>query len=546
MKSRAFRFALHVLFVGIVAAAAYVVWKKESEGTAAAGAARAFAERAHAASRALLEIKSAHPGYVAAGQGEDYWIAKVDALIGSARESLGTLRSAAQSANARGDLGVAEEALDDFEQMDRRARDYARNGQRLLASDLVFSDGIEKMDAAVAAVERARLAEAETTLAAINIGRRDALMAAAGAAAIGLLLMFVLVPLPPPCARSPLPLPSPWRPRRRPPRRVRARKAAPSPPPRLVVQAAGRQRRRQPRSPRNRRRRRSICREWLPCAPICRARIDTRALPPALERAARLLDASGLVIWVADPDGRELMPVIAHGYPQNLISRLGTIPRDAENVTAAAFRTGLVQTVKGRRHFPRRHCRAAMTPAGPVGVMAAEVLNDGERREATRAAAAIVAAQLATLMGPPAARVQGRTEASDSAALTLIPRTRESSDTCVRRRSGRSAFPFNVTAFLSRITVIVNSSPSSRFVTRRRTSDGSITAVPLKLVMTSPALSPALAAAESSVTEETSTPSFVPKYSASCGDSELTEIPRRLRRAADQLVEVPHRWRRWR
>ena len=63
MKSRAFRFALHVLFVGIVAAAAYVVWKKESEGTAAAAAARAFAERAHATSRALLEIKGAHPGY---------------------------------------------------------------------------------------------------------------------------------------------------------------------------------------------------------------------------------------------------------------------------------------------------------------------------------------------------------------------------------------------------------------------------------------------------------------------------------------------------
>ena len=196
MKSRAFRFALHVLFVGIVAAAAYVVWKKESEGTAAASAARAFAERAHATSRALLEIKGAHPGYVAAGQGEDYWIAKVDALIGSTRQSLGTLRSAAQSANARGDLGVAEEALDDFEQMDRRARDYARNRQRLLASDLVFSDGIEKMDAAVAAVERARLAEAETSLAAIGSGRRDSLMAGAGAAAFGLLLMFVLVPLP--------------------------------------------------------------------------------------------------------------------------------------------------------------------------------------------------------------------------------------------------------------------------------------------------------------------------------------------------------------
>jgi len=136
-----------------------------------------------------------------------------------------------------------------------------------------------------------------------------------------------------------------------------------------------------------------------------------RALPPALERAARHLDASGLVIWVADPDGRELLPVMAHGYPQNLISRLGSMSRDAENVTAAAFRTGLVQTVNADKISHGAIAAPLMTPAGPVGVMAAEVLNDGERREATRAAAAIVAAQLATLMGPPAARSQGKTEA---------------------------------------------------------------------------------------------------------------------------------------
>jgi hypothetical protein len=146
------------------------------------------------------------------------------------------------------------------------------------------------------------------------------------------------------------------------------------------------------------------------CTDLSRA-IDTRALPPALERAAKLLDASGLVIWVADPDGRELLPVMAHGYPQNLVTRLGTIPKDAENVTAAAFRTGLVQTVKADAISHGAIAAPLLTPAGPVGVMAAEVLNDGERREATRAAAAIVAAQLATLMGPPAARSQGKTEA---------------------------------------------------------------------------------------------------------------------------------------
>ena len=49
--------------------------------------------------------------------------------------------------------------------------------------------------------------------------------------------------------------------------------------------------------------------------------------------------------WIADPDGRELNPIFAQGYPQQLVNRLGTIPRDAENATAAAFRTSLLQTV---------------------------------------------------------------------------------------------------------------------------------------------------------------------------------------------------------
>jgi hypothetical protein len=411
MKSRAFRFALHVLVVGIVAAAAYVVWKKESEATAASAAARAFAERAHAASRALLEIKSAEPGYVAAGQGEDYWIAKVEALIGSTRESLASLRSAALSADARGELEVAGELLDDFEQMDRRARDYSRNGQRLLASDLVFSDGIEKMDGAVAAVERARLTETETILAGINRGRREALMAGAGAAALGLLLMFVLVPLP----RSPDPVAAPVAEAAAagPPRQAAAappaRKPIPGSPPAVADRTP-------PARPAP-----AISAKPAPpaldlpgmaalCTDLSRA-IDTRALPPALERAAKILDASGLVIWVADPDGRELLPVMAHGYPQTLVTRLGSIPKDAENVTAAAFRTGLVQTVKADTVSHGAIAAPLLTPAGPVGVMAAEVLNDGERREATRAAAAIVAAQLATLMGPPTARSQGKTEA---------------------------------------------------------------------------------------------------------------------------------------
>jgi hypothetical protein len=44
--------------------------------------------------------------------------------------------------------------------------------------------------------------------------------------------------------------------------------------------------------------------------------------------------------------------------------------------------------------------------------MAAEVRHDGERQDTTLAAATIVAAQLATLVGPPSARSQARVEAT--------------------------------------------------------------------------------------------------------------------------------------
>jgi hypothetical protein len=43
--------------------------------------------------------------------------------------------------------------------------------------------------------------------------------------------------------------------------------------------------------------------------------------------------------------------------------------------------------------------------------MAAEVRDEGEKDSAKLAAAAIVAAQLATLVGPPSTRAQARSEA---------------------------------------------------------------------------------------------------------------------------------------
>jgi hypothetical protein len=89
-----------------------------------------------------------------------------------------------------------------------------------------------------------------------------------------------------------------------------------------------------------------------------------------------------------------------------MVTRLGTIARDAQNVTASAFRTGLVQTVLTDAVSNGAIAAPLITPRGPVGVMAAEVRGEGEKQAAKLAAASIVAAQLATLVGPPVSRAQ--------------------------------------------------------------------------------------------------------------------------------------------
>jgi hypothetical protein len=131
---------------------------------------------------------------------------------------------------------------------------------------------------------------------------------------------------------------------------------------------------------------------------------DTRAVPNLLERAARTLDAAGIVLWIADPDGRELSPIVVHGYSPQMASRLGTIQREAANVTASAYRTGLMQTVKGDAVSNGAIAAPLVGVGGCLGVMAVEMKNGGEQRETLLAAATIFASQLSTLVGPPSAR----------------------------------------------------------------------------------------------------------------------------------------------
>jgi hypothetical protein len=409
MTSPVLRWTTFVLFVAVLLTASYLVWSNNSDFRTRANSFSAFDHRAASMTRSVMELRMAQQAYVAAGQGDEFWGSKVASQLAALREELGALRTVTKVPEAQSEIDEALAALADFERMDARAKEYARGNQRLLASDLIFSDGLEKTTSILDALQAARTAEGDRMDAAKKAARQRELMLAGGtaAAAIGLGLLLV------PATRSTATMAPDARP-------VIAATAAhaddsqtlllrdvrdPLPPLPAETPTSMRETTTQPLDPLDLGQVASLCTEL--------ARIgDTRALQAVFERTASVLDANGVVLWVADPDGRELNPVVTHGYPAQLITRLGTIPRDAENATAAAFRTSLLQTVDADSISNGAIAVPLVTPTGCVGVMAAEVRHGGERQGTKLAAAAIVAAQLATLVGPPSSRTPARPEAA--------------------------------------------------------------------------------------------------------------------------------------
>ncbi len=406
MKSPAIRVTLLILFVAAAGAAGYFVWMSELAARAESDAAERFDATAVAASRGILELRAAQQAYVAAGQGHEFWTSKASAALGDLRDKLTALRAQTPAPQAQTAIDTTLAILQDFEEVDRRAREYASSGQNLLASDLIFSDGLEMTGAALTSLDEARSANHQSRASAMTEARRIQLMSLGSCAGFALLIILLLTPAPK-RPREPVQVTTPAAEASTPEPfdlaltldedadNFKAPPPPPPPPPPPVTDTTTE----------------SVTLGSIAslCTELGKV-VDTRSLSSILERTAVVLNASGIVLWIADPDGHELSPIVAHGYSDQVLARMGTISRDAENVTAAAFRTGLVQTVKADSIANGAIAAPLVTPAGSVGVMAAEVRNEGERQGAKLAAAAIVAAQLATLVGPPASRSSSQTE----------------------------------------------------------------------------------------------------------------------------------------
>jgi transcriptional regulator with XRE-family HTH domain len=74
---------------------------------------------------------------------------------------------------------------------------------------------------------------------------------------------------------------------------------------------------------------------------------EAHELAVALEDAAALFDAVGVILWIPDRLGVALTTALAHGYPEELIAQLPSVPADGHNAIAVAFRTRDTCVVNG-------------------------------------------------------------------------------------------------------------------------------------------------------------------------------------------------------
>ena len=415
MTSRLSRAAVLVVALGSLAAAAYVVFDAEQTLKAHQMARTSFDGSAQSILSELGRLQAAEQAYVAEGQGVAYWLAQAADAQAKVDRGLAMLASDATGEGTRSAIQAGSGVLEEFRKLDVRARQYLKTNQPLMASDVIFTDGLTAGNAVAEHVSTARANEAAVHDATIEALRWREFYAAGAAALLLALAVLLLTPVP----EKEVDVLTAMRALTETPAQVRRAEPAAAPAvtrvavvdddvPDLnaVTAVTGRRPESFSAEASPSAQREGAARGSSParaetlvdlpgaakvCADMARV-LDASDLPGLMLRLAGVLGSPGLIVWVADRSGQVLMPLLTHGYPAAAVARIGSLPTSAENATALAWRTGDVQIVPGALVAP------IVTSDGCVGALAAELPEGSESRADVRALATIFAAQLATFV----------------------------------------------------------------------------------------------------------------------------------------------------
>jgi transcriptional regulator with XRE-family HTH domain len=126
--------------------------------------------------------------------------------------------------------------------------------------------------------------------------------------------------------------------------------------------------------------------------------VERAAVRELLQQSADALSAAGLIVWLADESGEALRPGLVHGYSDRVLAQLPAVTRDADNATAAAFRTARWCEVAATDHTSGALVVPLLVPDGCAGVLAIELQQGVQATRSLRSVAVIVAAALTQLV----------------------------------------------------------------------------------------------------------------------------------------------------
>lgn len=336
--------------------------------------------------QSVSELRAAQSSYLASGQAPGTWTRRSADLLTHITQALESRKTTAGSPEAAGKYDAALQAVAGLSAIDARARASALQGELLSAADLVFIDAVGPAEALTAELQSAHVAEQRAI--SDRISRWSMIRLAMNAVAILLIVavavsfgrsMAVTTPAPPmSMAQMIRELPPPVK-------NGAAQIAQPAP---ASMSAAV-----LPKSPV------SLPAAAELCVDLARV-LDGRDVPALLERAARLLEARGIMIWSADTAGAMLRPALSHGYPEKVMARLQSLQVDSDNVTSLAYRSMQPQVLAGATPSDAGAIAIPLiTAGGCVGVLAAEMKQSRPHPDLLPVAR-IVAAQFSTLVAP--------------------------------------------------------------------------------------------------------------------------------------------------
>lgn len=355
MQSRLARFVLLALLMTAGGAAAYLMWNAEVR-LAALEDRRATLDRIlDRLTPAIMAIAGAQNAYVDYGLKDEPTLARIGEIVDQVATDAALLRSSDASGEGADRLEKVWTAVSAVTAARAQARDLLAQGEALSAADVLLSPRTQVIALAteLRAFRSAELNAFRAERAAVT--RRSWLTL--GAVSVLWMAALVTLVLSRPVERSAVADPLPAQPFDTP-----------------IVDLAA-------------------------TAELCEAIVrltDSATLPQILERAAGILDARGIIVWMAAGD--ELFAATAFGYEPAVVGRLLPISRTAENATARSWRSGKPGVVLSNESALGAVVAPMFGPDRCIGVLAAEVRNGREKDAATRAVTAIVATQLAGVL----------------------------------------------------------------------------------------------------------------------------------------------------